>query len=215
MTHELPSASLEGGTDVRPLTSPRREASQELGRDGRQWSDGRSGTFSLIEQMLRDGVVYRIIASETGLSISTIEREARYFGLSRKALWTIEKSAKLENLWGAGLSVREIGEQIGASRGAVVGRANRLGLPKRKVHRNFSNREKSPKTIVWTLSDLGPDQCRFPLGHWKERASEFCGAPTNGGSWCPEHRTVVFQRPVNVGEKFRLSNLSLNVKAAE
>jgi len=59
-----------------------------------------------------------------------------------------------------------------------------------------------------TLADLQPNQCRYPLGGPKERAIYFCGEPADGGSWCQEHRRVVFQKPINVGEKFRLQNLA-------
>ncbi|RME94607.1 MAG: hypothetical protein D6773_19395, partial [Alphaproteobacteria bacterium] len=48
------------------------------------------------------------------------------------ALWTDELSAELERLWGDGLTASRIAAELGVTKGAVIGRANRMGLPARK-----------------------------------------------------------------------------------
>ena len=42
--------------------------------------------------------------------------------------WTEEKVSKLKELWGSGLTTSQIGEQLGYSKNAVIGKAHRLGL---------------------------------------------------------------------------------------
>ena len=66
-----------------------------------------------------------------------------------------------------------------------------------------------------TLADIEPDQCRYPLGGPKERAVHFCGEKTDGGSWCHHHRAIVFQKPGQVGEIFRIPNLARQAEAAK
>ena len=44
------------------------------------------------------------------------------------------------------------------------------------------------------LLDLKPGQCRFILRDGKPPV-RYCGAPTiSGGSWCAEHRRIVYVR---------------------
>jgi hypothetical protein len=43
-----------------------------------------------------------------------------------------------------------------------------------------------------SLMRLRQDQCRFIISP-PEQKPIFCGAPTNGGSWCPWHRTLVYR----------------------
>lgn len=46
--------------------------------------------------------------------------------------WPPEKVAELTRLWGEGVSITEIGRELGISRGAAVSKVHRIGLPKRK-----------------------------------------------------------------------------------
>ncbi len=46
--------------------------------------------------------------------------------------WSAALDAQLRALWAAKLTTAEIGRQIGRSKGAVIGRAHRLGLPGRE-----------------------------------------------------------------------------------
>ena len=47
--------------------------------------------------------------------------------------WTEERDERLMEMWGAGLSGSIIGEALGISRNAAIGRAHRLGLPHKKT----------------------------------------------------------------------------------
>lgn len=47
--------------------------------------------------------------------------------------WPPERDAELTRLWSAGLSGGEIGMRLHCSRNAVIGRAHRIGLPKRRI----------------------------------------------------------------------------------
>ena len=42
--------------------------------------------------------------------------------------WTEEKVSELKELWGSGLTTSQIGERLGYSKNAVIGKAHRLGL---------------------------------------------------------------------------------------
>jgi len=54
------------------------------------------------------------------------------------------------------------------------------------------------------LLDLKPGQCRFPLPHDGRSPARFCGEPTrHGGSWCPEHRRLVYAAPSHSGARSR------------
>jgi hypothetical protein len=45
--------------------------------------------------------------------------------------WSEVKIAVLRELWGTDMRAADIGRQLGTSKGAVIGKANRLGLPRR------------------------------------------------------------------------------------
>ena len=49
----------------------------------------------------------------------------------------------------------------------------------------------SPECRV-PLTEAGSFACKFILGDADENAI-CCGAPTDGRSWCPYHRGIVFQ----------------------
>ena len=45
--------------------------------------------------------------------------------------WTRERDEELKRLWAQGLSTSRIGDQLGVTKNAVVGRSHRLRLPSR------------------------------------------------------------------------------------
>ena len=99
--------------------------------------------------------------------------------------WTEERLKTLRALWKDGFSVNEIGRRMGVSKNAVVGKVHRLGLPKRP---SPLPRKKAEPEKLLTLANLGPEQCRWPLGEWKERAVAFCGEPiVMGMPYCLTH----------------------------
>ena len=136
--------------------------------------------------------------------------------------WTPELIKELKRLWNKGLTTVEIGNRIGMSKNAVVGKAHRLGLEgrpspikreKKKITENVKVEEKKKKepeviqetTIVETvkpkknkrkgvqLVDLKPNSCRWPEGDPKEPDFCFCGQEcVNGKIYCEEHCAVAY-----------------------
>lgn len=70
-----------------------------------------------------------------GVTRQCIWKRAKRAGLAPRVepppSWTAERDEALRALLGTGLSAREIGSRLGVSRGAVLGRAHRLGLRNR------------------------------------------------------------------------------------
>ena len=50
--------------------------------------------------------------------------------LDNPSLWTDVETQILKDLWGTGVTAREIGAALKRSRGSVIGRANRIGMSK-------------------------------------------------------------------------------------
>jgi hypothetical protein len=51
--------------------------------------------------------------------------------------WTPERDDRLTELWASGLSSRKIGDAMGMSKNAIVGRVHRMGLPSRPRPESF------------------------------------------------------------------------------
>lgn len=122
--------------------------------------------------------------------------------------WSEEQDAQLQALERLGLSASLIGERLGKSKGAVVGRSYRL--------RGYSTKglKAAPRTNKTTVRkqylvvrprrlpppadsgrrmigflDLNQETCRWPHG---ERAPFlFCGAP--GTPYCAAHARIAFR----------------------
>ncbi len=96
-------------------------------------------------------------------------------------MWTDELVAELSRLWNEGHSTAEIGRRLGVTKNAVVGKANRIGLPARQ----------SP--IKRTVSGVQPDalrrgQCAWPIGDPRKPGFRFCGKPSEAGKpYCMAH----------------------------
>ena len=58
--------------------------------------------------------------------------------MSRPSPWTPERLAMLRAEWATDASTAEIGRRMGTSKGAVVGKAHRLGLPAREAPANIA-----------------------------------------------------------------------------
>lgn len=105
--------------------------------------------------------------------------------------WTDENVGVLKALWGEGRSAREIGEKLGMTRNAVIGKANRLGLAHkgavRPAARRAPDRPSSPL-------DLTERMCRWPIGHPGEADFHFCGsARVPGRPYCDAHCNVAYR----------------------
>lgn len=108
--------------------------------------------------------------------------------------WTEERTQELTILWGNGASVVDIAAQLQCSRNAVIGKADRLGLPqhanyKRTDHPHQSSRPEPPRVASYdqphivALLQLTHNMCRFPIDDGR-----YCGELTDGRrSYCGKH----------------------------
>lgn len=123
--------------------------------------------------------------------------------------WSEKAVANLTRLWADGFTCSQIGEQLGFTRNAVVGKVHRLDLPlpegKKQINRATGIQYKKravAETILrcveivprgLTLMDLEPNDCRFPYGGYvgeglPELPLTFCGHPKQAGSsYCTPH----------------------------
>ena len=174
---DLPGASPEGG----PSSDSLGAVNSGPGRDGLP-TTARPGSFS------SDSPV-TTLGENAGC-------RARVGGVlkPRPTHWTPLKISALIALWNEGLSTSEIGNRLGISKNAVIGRVHRLGLPKRNSP--IIRTPPPQSSSLLTLEKIGPNQCRFPLGGPKERAIEFCGEPViEGKPYCGPHAARCFLKP--------------------
>ena len=189
MTIELPGASLEGAT---PPAS--RDAARNLGpgcdglnttaRPGRFcWTS--ENTRRLIE--LAETKTIPEIAAIMGTSKNSIVGRAHRLGISFPAFRfeCARNHRKIASMMAAGLGVTDIARALGQPISTVGGKI-----------RYLRRREEAMK-IPLTLDNIGPDQCRWPLGDMKERATEFCGEPVVAGkSYCAPHHARAHIKPL-------------------
>jgi hypothetical protein len=112
--------------------------------------------------------------------------------------WTEEETRTLKKLWGTGISARQIAVEIGRTRGAIIGRANRIGLAKHKT--------KKPALI---LVEAAPPSkaagCQFPMGKYPYHS---CGEKTTPGAstsvYCDEHYKRCYRPRIGISDKFKV-----------
>ena len=122
--------------------------------------------------------------------------------------WTDDEIERLRSKWGK-VSVITIAAGLGKTKGAVVGKAQRLGLqrlsPGRRQSSNGPSLFKKPpkdarlaaerakiKSAMIPLRDIGKHQCRYILGASDGPDTVFCGNKTVGlTSWCKGHLDIV------------------------
>ena len=126
--------------------------------------------------------------------------------------WTPVRDAALRHHWATGLSARKIGEAMGVGKNSVIGRAHRLGLPKRESPFTERRRDQRTARVIELKASTapahkGPNQ---PIRYAKARLSRYptcqfiagaptadaekCGAPTaeHSRSYCEEHHAVCY-----------------------
>lgn len=108
-------------------------------------------------------------------------------------MWTPEEESQLRKLWGSGLTASKIGEKLGKSKNGVIGKANRIGLEKRPhIIQGYYEKRKAGSP---TMMELGPRDCRYPLGEKKEPATHYCGKEVKPGSpYCPTHTKIAYRK---------------------
>lgn len=116
-------------------------------------------------------------------------------------MWTDEKIEILRRYYKLGMTAKEIGEIIGVSRNAVIGKANRLNL--KQVEKNRAAVVKKwpgcpPEMEIDDMPSIGKrmhdhraGECLYAIG--AENGSHlFCCAATDGGPYCQTHKKSVY-----------------------
>jgi len=104
--------------------------------------------------------------------------------------WTEARVARLRDLWKAGYTARDIADDLGGvSRGAVLGKVNRLGLSVQSRFRKPipCNEPESART----------KSCQWPIGDPGRRDFHFCESETvvPGKPYCPDHCAAAYRTP--------------------
>jgi GcrA cell cycle regulator len=103
--------------------------------------------------------------------------------------WTPERAAALITLWNEGLCASEIGRRLCVTKNAVIGKAFRLQLPKRRPSAPTQVDDQS----VIRLERLGPGMCSWPLAEPEKDGFHFCGAEAvRGKPYCPTHCSLAY-----------------------
>jgi GcrA cell cycle regulator len=146
-------------------------------------------------------------------------------------MWTSEQDNQLRELHTTGMPFSEIGDMMGVTRNAAIGRAHRLYLPPkrdksapRKPRNRSPNRPKAeprvsmqrvamlkaepvsantPPIGAKSLLDLAPDECRWPFGNGPYT---FCGCRAVAGlRYCAGHARIAYGRVVVVRARTKMS----------
>ena len=159
--------------------------SSDLKQDGRSARPGESeGVGSIASQ----------VQASVNLGPECADKTAR----SGRFLWTPARVKTLAELWKRGVPVKEIGVVIGVGKNAVVGKASRLGLPRRE---SPICPAKNPRPLkleanrgLPQLADLRDGQCHWPFGNPGDPDFWFCGRPVvTGRPYCQEHCLIAYQ----------------------
>ncbi|WOI53573.1 GcrA family cell cycle regulator [Parvularcula sp. LCG005] len=128
--------------------------------------------------------------------------------------WTDERVEQLKQLWSDGLSASQIANRMGGvTRNAVIGKVHRLGLAGRAtptapiskaVHSPQAEQESRTPTFSLeslslgddrpTVSSIGANQCKWPIGDPAAEDFHFCGQSTSSAKpYCAYHSQLAFQ----------------------
>ena len=115
---------------------------------------------------------------------------------AQPSVWNEERLEQLQKLWAEGLSITQIGNMIGVSRNAVVGKVHRMGLPKRQSPIVRSDKPIEPrrrKMSPEAYADLGRNKCSWPIGDPRDPGFRFCGEEAEPGRpYCTAHCAVAY-----------------------
>lgn len=112
-------------------------------------------------------------------------------------IWTREDDAQLLRGIQKGLTAQKIGDLLGRTRNAIIGRAHRLNFTfksrdsdKKKIRKKSEPKpiKEPPKSLAMSLLSLRHNQCRWPF------ETTFCEeVRTPGMSYCPTHHKMSFR----------------------
>ena len=127
-------------------------------------------------------------------------------------IWDAAAIARLEELW-ADLSIPTItiGEMLGTSKNAIIGKAHRLKLPRRPNYPYIAAKNRTKATLVpevlapivyqpiireggITIMELNPVTCRWPLGEtYDQPPYMYCGhGIVEGLAYCKRHSRMAY-----------------------
>jgi GcrA cell cycle regulator len=147
--------------------------------------------------------------------------------LANPSIWTPERIERLKSGFEAGLSCRQIADDIGVSRNAVIGKLSRLQLTRQKAgEAPRPARQPAPKLQQQMLKslyaapppaaddapiqsghgcslfELSEQKCRWPISTPGAEDFCFCGnTPVDGLPYCPGHTRLAY-RP---GSRYRVA----------
>jgi GcrA cell cycle regulator len=124
--------------------------------------------------------------------------------MAEQQQWTEERLKKLKTLWKKGVSISQIGKELGVSRNAIAGKVHRMGLSKRQSPIASKPAAKKNATIKPKVEVVAPEslplklalrninwsrsRCSWPSGDPKTTAFSFCGNEVVPGKpYCNEH----------------------------
>jgi GcrA cell cycle regulator len=137
--------------------------------------------------------------------------------LANESTWTPERVALLKSHFEAGLSCRQIADDIGVSRNAVIGKLSRLHLTRREAGETpRPSRKPAPKLQKMleevyatppaagdapihgghhcSLFELSEQKCRWPISTPGAEDFCFCGnTPVEGLPYCPGHTRLAYR----------------------
>ena len=114
--------------------------------------------------------------------------------------WTPKRVSALIALWNEGLSTSEIGNRLGVTKNAVVGKVHRLGLPKR----GSPIKQKPKPAVIIGLESLRPGMCSWPEGEPGTEEFHFCGESiVPGKPYCEEHCRRAYVKTLKDGKRAR------------
>jgi GcrA cell cycle regulator len=132
---------------------------------------------------------------------------------NHKLAWLAERIERLKALWRTGATASEIGNELGVSRNAVIGKMHRLKdyTPRKPAGNKQAKPPPAPKAkpappppkqtrvvlnvpfLNLSIDELKPGVCRYP--HGEASPYFFCGQPTREGSpYCALHCRITLQR---------------------
>jgi hypothetical protein len=157
------------------------------------------------------------IAADLGVTTAAVTMKANRMHLRRSLRWPPDREERLAMLWKEGWGGPQLSKEFGISRGAILGKLQRLGLLKRGFgkHRSRGNaggdatalavavvRKRKPKPLPAfepgqkppgfvgiPFLNLEPWQCRYPYGEGSSML--FCGKrKMEESSYCPDCHSV-------------------------
>jgi GcrA cell cycle regulator len=141
---------------------------------------------------------------------------------ANESIWTAERIALLKSRFEAGLSCRQIADDIGVSRNAVIGKLSRLRLTRKETDKETGeaprpSRKPAPKLQQrmleevyaappaaadapidigrhCSLFELSEQKCRWPISTPGAEDFCFCGnTPVEGLPYCPGHTRLAYR----------------------